>query len=235
MADEFEKVSFSPTDEGNSQASTDKSVKEPPQGKKSVQKKKADQKKEPAVKEEKSDVGQNTVSKQTAVVKGSDMGLSKGKSVAINLLVAIVVVLMGTGTGYALSNLGGQAESVKNSGTAPVEEESIKAGEFYGEKVEEDILPEPPMGVVLKGGIEGEGSHRILRVGGPTQTVYLTSSFLDLDPYVNHKVKIWGETFQAQKASWLMDVTGVEVLELNAEKPFIEEGSEATAEAALNN
>ena len=76
---------------------------------------------------------------------------------------------------------------------------------------------------LLKGGIEGEGSHRILRPGGETQTVYLTSSVIDLSPFVDHKIKVWGETFAAQKANWLMDVGRVEVIELNAETPFEED------------
>jgi hypothetical protein len=50
----------------------------------------------------------------------------------------------------------------------------------------------------------------------------MTSSVIDLDPFIDHKVKIWGDTFAAQKANWLMDVGRVEVVELNAQKPFEE-------------
>ena len=58
-----------------------------------------------------------------------------------------------------------------------------------------------------------------MRPGGESQNVYLTSSVVDLDLFVDHKIRIWGETFSAQKAGWLMDVGRVEVIELNVEKP----------------
>ncbi len=64
-----------------------------------------------------------------------------------------------------------------------------------------------------KGGLEGEGSHKLIRPGGDDQTVYLTSSIVDLDKFAGHKVKVWGETFSSQKAGWLMDVGKLKVLE----------------------
>jgi hypothetical protein len=67
-------------------------------------------------------------------------------------------------------------------------------------------------GKLEKGGLNGEGSHHLVRPGGESQTVYLTSSIVDLDKFVGSKVKIWGETFAAQKAGWLMDVGRLEVL-----------------------
>jgi hypothetical protein len=42
--------------------------------------------------------------------------------------------------------------------------------------------------------------------------VYLTSSTVDLSPFVGKKVRVWGQTFTGQKAGWLMDVGLVEVL-----------------------
>lgn len=55
-----------------------------------------------------------------------------------------------------------------------------------------------------------EGSHRLVR-DGESQTVYLTSSVVDLDNYIGKKVKVWGETFNSKKAGWLMDVGKVEI------------------------
>ena len=68
-------------------------------------------------------------------------------------------------------------------------------------------------GSLTAGGIDGEGSHHLVRPGGDSQNVYLTSSIIDLDQFVGHSVKIWGETFQAQQAGWLMDVGRLQVLE----------------------
>jgi len=64
-----------------------------------------------------------------------------------------------------------------------------------------------------QGGIEGEGSHKLTREGGESQTLYLTSTVVDLEQFVGRKVQVWGETFAAQKAGWLMDVGRVKVLE----------------------
>ena len=67
-------------------------------------------------------------------------------------------------------------------------------------------------GNLESGGINGEGTHKLIRPGGDSQTVYLTSSVLDLNQFVGKKVKVWGQTFSAKKAGWLMDVGRVEVL-----------------------
>src|SRR5690606_34753788 len=99
-----------------------------------------------------------------------------------------------------------------------IAEDGVKVGDIIGTK--DNTFKDSAEGVLVKGGIDGEGSHHLMRPGGPAQNVYLTSSVLDLDELENHKVKVWGETFAAQKAGWLMDVGRVEVVELNAEKPY---------------
>lgn len=58
-----------------------------------------------------------------------------------------------------------------------------------------------------------EGSHQLLRPGGPSQTAYLSSSVLDLGQFTGKCVQVWGETFAAQKAGWLMDVGRVKILD----------------------
>jgi len=67
-------------------------------------------------------------------------------------------------------------------------------------------------GILREGGIEGEGNFHLERPGGISQNVYLTSSTVDLSLYLNKKVRVQGETFNAQKAGWLMDVGLVEIL-----------------------
>jgi hypothetical protein len=67
-------------------------------------------------------------------------------------------------------------------------------------------------GVIEKGGLDGEGTHKLIREGGPSQTAYLTSSIIDLDEYVGKKVNIWAQTMDAQKVSWLMDVGRIEII-----------------------
>lgn len=67
-------------------------------------------------------------------------------------------------------------------------------------------------GTLKEGGIDGEGNFHLVRPGGESQNVYLTSSTVDLSLYVGKKVKVWGQTFTGEKAGWLMDVGLVEVL-----------------------
>jgi len=66
-------------------------------------------------------------------------------------------------------------------------------------------------GVLREGGIDGEGNFHLERPGGVSQNVYLTSTTVDLSNYIGKKVKVWGQTFQAEKAGWLMDVGSVEM------------------------
>ena len=110
------------------------------------------------------------------------------------------------------SSLGGNFRGVD------IDESSLKVGDSFGVD-DTDLFPDTVTGYLEKGGINGEGTHSLLRLGGVSQTVYLTSSVVDLDEFVGHQVTIWGETFSGQKAGWLMDVGRVRVDELNAEAP----------------
>ena len=67
-------------------------------------------------------------------------------------------------------------------------------------------------GTLKKGGIQDEGQFHLVRPGGDSQNVYLTSSIVDLSKFVDKKIKVWGQTQKARVAGWLMDVGKVEVL-----------------------
>lgn len=126
------------------------------------------------------------------------------------LLIVLGIVLLGTITGYLLSGRGGGGIGLSSpSQLAPGT--SLKGKEF-GSK-DKSAFPDTAVGVLEKGGIDGEGTHKLIREGGESQTAYLTSSLVDLDSLVGKKVEVWGETFKAQKAGWLMDVGYVKVLE----------------------
>ena len=131
------------------------------------------------------------------------------------LLIVGLFVLAGIASGYALSQF--FPKSSPDTTLSPASQANIsnvKPGDIFG--VESDAFSDTADGILEKGGINGEGSHKLIRPGGESQTVYLTSSVVDLDELVGHKVTVWGETFDAQKAGWLMDVGRVKVLELNA-------------------
>lgn len=120
----------------------------------------------------------------------------------------LLIVILGAGSGYGLFRWKGAPAGVKKlktqvTGTAAV-------GETYGVE-DTKAFTDSAEGELAKGGIDGEGSHHLVRPGGDSQNVYLTSSIIDLDQFVGRKVKVWGQTFQAQKAGWLMDVGRLEV------------------------
>lgn len=66
---------------------------------------------------------------------------------------------------------------------------------------------------VNDGKVTTEGSHKLIRPGGESQTAYLTSSVVDLDLFIGKCVEVWGETLKAEKAGWFMDVGRVKLLD----------------------
>lgn len=96
----------------------------------------------------------------------------------------------------------------------PADASAITAGKVFG-SADEKTFRDSAEGVIQPGGIDGEGSHHLERGEDKSQWVYLTSSVIDLDNFVSHKVTIWGETVQGKKAGWLMDVGRLKVIELN--------------------
>lgn len=121
-------------------------------------------------------------------------------------VVYVVLIVLGVGTGYLLST--NNTLSGRGSGNGNTSSGVDKAAESTQSKVYKDSAE----GTLEKGGINGEGTHKLIRAGGESQTAYLVSSSVDLDVFVGKKVKIWGETFAAKKAAWLMDVGKVELL-----------------------
>jgi hypothetical protein len=120
----------------------------------------------------------------------------------IVLGVYIFLILLGIGTGYLLAGKGGSLGSA--GGT-------IKTETVVG-STDTKTFKDSAEGMVEAGGMNGEGSHKLVREGGPSQTAYLVSSVVDLDEYVGKKVRVWGQTMGAKKVSWLMDVGKIELL-----------------------
>lgn len=122
----------------------------------------------------------------------------------------LLIVLLGVFAGYQISKL-----THKGSSTTIVNTEVPKSGAVKGMEfgVKDPKNADSTIGVVEKGGIDGEGTHKLLREGGPSQNVYINSSVLDLDQFVGQKIQVWGETNKAQKAGWFMDVIKVKILD----------------------
>ncbi|MBU2592847.1 hypothetical protein KKD61_05355 [Patescibacteria group bacterium] len=127
-----------------------------------------------------------------------------------------LIIFLGLLSGWGLSKLthkGVKEEAVGDTmiETANGKVEKLEVGKVYG--IEDGSFKDSAVGVIGSGGVNGEGTHRLNREGGESQTAYLTSSVLDLDSFVGHKVEVWGETFASQKAGWLLDVGRIKVLE----------------------
>jgi hypothetical protein len=121
------------------------------------------------------------------------------------ILVYIALVLLGVGTGFLLTR---SISNGKTNSTGAV----VENGKTVG-STDTTTFKDSATGTLQKGGLDGEGTHKLIRTGGDSQTVYLISSVVDLDKYVGKQVKVWGQTQAAQKAAWLMDVGKVEINE----------------------
>ncbi|MDD2482738.1 MAG: hypothetical protein PHE32_02670 [Candidatus Shapirobacteria bacterium] len=87
----------------------------------------------------------------------------------------------------------------------------LVVGQSYGDTGK--TFTDTATGTIVKGGINGEGTHTLQREGGKTQNAALTSSTVDLDLFLDKKVEIKGETNSSTKAGWFLDVGIIKILE----------------------
>ncbi len=144
----------------------------------------------------------NTVSTKTTFPEEGD---SMKKTNVLVIVVYIVLVVLGIGTGYLLSR------TVKASTEVSEQPKFIKTDKVIGIN-DTKTFKDWADGVIEKEGIGGEGTHKLIREGGPSKTACLVSSVLDLNEYIGKKVKVWGETQAAKRCGWLMDVGKIELL-----------------------
>ena len=124
------------------------------------------------------------------------------KDAKVVLLVYVVLLILGVGTGYILAQ--------KGAGTVAPKGTPITANKVVGVQ-DATTFKDCASGKIEKGGSDSEGTHKLIRDGGPSQTAYLISSVVDMDQYVGLAVKVCGQTFAAKKVSWLMDVGRLEL------------------------
>ncbi|MBI4067065.1 hypothetical protein HY407_01675 [Candidatus Gottesmanbacteria bacterium] len=129
---------------------------------------------------------------------------NKNQNMKKYYIIGLVIIVAGVITGLVL----GKSRSVSSATGLP-----ISGGKKIVGSTDTSLFKDVAEGKLEKGGIDGEGTHKLIRPGGDSQTVYLKSSVLDLQQFVGKKIKIWGKTYAAQKAAWLMDVGRVELLE----------------------
>ena len=125
------------------------------------------------------------------------------KEAMVMIVVYVVLLLLGVGTGYLLVQKG-------VPGPTAAKGTPINSNKVVGVQ-DASTFKDCATGKMEKGGLDGEGTHKLVRDGGPSQTAYLISSIVDLDQYDGLTVKVCGQTLAAKKVSWLMDVGRLEV------------------------
>jgi hypothetical protein len=143
-------------------------------------------------------------------------------------ILSVIAVFLGIGGGYLFFRGSNQSAASSTTADGTVVEtvtatvasspDAVKKGDVFGSP-DASSFKDSAQGYLAAGATDGEGSHVLLRAGGKSQTVDLTSSVTDLDMFIGMNVKIWGETFKGQKAGWLMDVGRIEVLDTEGEAP----------------
>lgn len=143
--------------------------------------------------------------KPEAQIKSSSKpNAKKWTSILITVLVVFVAIILGRVAAQF---------TVKSNGSLPQVTYTQQTGlgdKNFGQK-NEKLCPDKAEGTLKPGGIDGEGTHHLVRKGGKDQYVYLTSSTVDLSKVQNKKVLVWGKTYAAQTAGWLMDVCYLEI------------------------
>lgn len=135
------------------------------------------------------------------------------------LIICSIAILTGIMTGFGAFKLKNKDMAQTEVQNVTTDSNKIKNGDVFGVQ-DKDTFLDNATGYLEKGGIEGEGSHKLLREGGVSQTVALTSSVVDLDKLTGMEVKLYGETNKAEKAGWFMDVGRVEVVNIEAQAPI---------------
>ena len=135
---------------------------------------------------------------------------NSNKHTMLIVIGAFLVVLVGVGTGWMLAGGSSGSGSLSPSDVAPGAKESETEAGIMDESGFEE---EAPVGMLVEGGIEGEGTHYLDRGLGEEKNVYLTSTVLDLQSFVGKEVQVWGNTVAAQNAPWLMDVGKLKVVD----------------------
>lgn len=121
------------------------------------------------------------------------------------LLVIALSLILGTVTGFILSNRG--SSSLMSAGVGvgtpakSAEGDTRTFRDFAEGTIKRKPQPSDPAEYI-------EGTHYLQREGAVP--VALTSSVVDLAKFEDKKVKVFGETQKALKEGWLMDVGKVE-------------------------
>lgn len=117
---------------------------------------------------------------------------------------AVSIVLLGAGLGLLVSRK--NLSRVEGMSTQQLAKTDKQAGL-------KDCKGDRATGTLEKTSGKEQGTHKLIRDGGPSQTVYMVSSVVDLDEYVGKKMEVCGDTQKLQGVSWFMDVAQIKIVE----------------------
>jgi len=124
--------------------------------------------------------------------------------------VVVGTVLLGVLSGYGVTVM--FSKSSGSSSTITSQNETSSDAIQSAGILDKETFKDQAEGILKDGGFEGEGSFHLERPGGISQNVYMTSTTIDLSQFLGKKVRVWGATFETEKAGWLMDVGYIEVI-----------------------
>lgn len=125
------------------------------------------------------------------------------------VLIVVIVVAAGILSGLVFSS---RAKSAKQIASSTLQNDQNLTPEV--QKSFNQTFKDQAEGIIQKNDQfdkYAQGTHKLIRPGGESQTAFLTSSVLDLDQYDGKKVKVFGETFGSSQVGWLMDVGKVDI------------------------
>lgn len=125
-------------------------------------------------------------------------------------IVLVAALILGGATGFITNMITSKTMSGGNDSDKSAETSQDGSKTSAG-ILDKETFKDTAEGTLREGGFEGEGSFHLERTGGESQNVYLTSTTVDLSEFIGKKVQVWGQTFDAKKAGWLMDVGYIEV------------------------
>jgi hypothetical protein len=152
----------------------------------------------------------------------SQTNSNPAKVKTLSLPIIIIILILAVTSGFFISrffpkgnsstlnsDIGGKntaasTDSITNS-------EQLVVGKLYGNTSKD--FSDKAQGKVQKGNINGVGTHILVREGGDSQRVSLTSSTVDLDLFADRKVEVKGQTNNSNKTGWLLDVGSIKILE----------------------
>lgn len=143
--------------------------------------------------------------------------IQKKNNMWLSSVIILIIIFLGSGSGYILANqnnlFSSKVESPSQNQTTIANEKAVSNDTEAGIK-DEKQFPDTAEGILEAndGSVTTEGTHRLIREGGPDKTAYLTSSVVDLSKFEGKKVMIMGQTYTAQTAGWLLDVGYIKVI-----------------------